>query len=47
MLIRLAELSTVSWKSHQWRAHAHVWNQPTNLHQQVTDDVDDQSLSID
>jgi len=25
----IAKLSTVSWKIHQWWAHAHAWNQPT------------------
>jgi len=24
----ICKLSTISWNSHQWWAHAHVWNQP-------------------
>jgi len=41
---RLAKLSTVSWKNHKRRAHAHVWNQPTDSNQQLTNDVDVQNL---
>ena len=32
----LAKLSTVSWKSHQWWAHTHAWDQPTASCSQMT-----------
>ena len=28
-------IQLVSWKSHQWGAHAYAWNQPTDSHWQL------------
>ena len=36
MFNQLAKLNTVSWDCHQWQAHAHVWNQPTDSRRQLT-----------